>query len=182
MSFTGNCPVIHMPTPAWAAAWGQAGARPPHKPVRAIRSNPSETQWLNSIYSIIEVLAGKEVATQNETFQKYISMQGTFRMFRMNFTGNCPVIHMPIPVWAVAWGQSGVRPLPKPVRALRANPSETQWHLLKHRGPTRKKVANLHETFQKCISMHGSHNTKNEFHKVCPVIQMPTPAWQEARG
>ena len=29
---------------------------------------------------------------------------------------------------------------------------------------------------------HGSHNTKNEFHKVCPVIQMPTPAWEEARG
>ena len=69
MNHTRICLVNHMPTLGWVALWDKVGVKPPPKPVRA-RGDPSETQWLNSIYTNIEALTRKKVATLHETFQK----------------------------------------------------------------------------------------------------------------
>ena len=62
-------------------------------------------------------------------------------IFRMNFARGCPVIHMPTPSWAVAWGQVGAKPPHKTSEGHQGRPqrnSVTQQHLLNHRGPYRE--------------------------------------------
>ena len=83
MNYTGICPFNHKPTLGWAAAWDQAGARPPPKPGRALRANPSETQWLNDIFSNIETLAKKKVATLHETFSMGPLIDGIIYPFKI---------------------------------------------------------------------------------------------------
>ena len=83
MNYRGICPVNCMPTLGWVAAWGQAGARPPPKPVRAFRADPSEIQLLNSIYSNIEDLTRKKVATLHETFSMAPLIDGIIYPFKI---------------------------------------------------------------------------------------------------
>ena len=168
MNYTGIRPVNHMPTLGWVALWDQVGAKPPPKPVRAFKADPSETQWLNSIYTNIEALTRKKVATLHETFKKneFPCIEAT--AFRMNYRGICPVNYMPTLGWVAARGQAGARPPPKPVRAFRAEPSEIQWLNSIYsniEALTRKKVATLHETFKKWVPMYGSHNIQNELQR-----------------
>ena len=168
MNYRGICPVNYMPTLGWVAAWGQVGARPPPKPVRAFRADPSEIQWLNSIYSNIEALTRKKGCHTAWDISKneFPCMEAT--TFRMNYRGIWPVNYMPTLGWVAAWGQAGARPPPIPVRAFRADPSEIQWLNSIYsniEALTRKKVATLHETFQKWVPMCGSHNIQNELQR-----------------